>query len=46
MSGQWADDNERLFAVEPHLWLRRVRLEWRLTMTARSVASSGAPNCI
>ena len=28
ISGQWADDNERLCAMEPHLQLRRFRLEW------------------
>ena len=27
ISGQWADDNERLCAMEFRLWLRRFRLE-------------------
>ena len=27
ISGQWADDNERLCAMEPRLRLRRFRLE-------------------
>ena len=27
ISEQWADDNERLCAMEPHLRLRRFRLE-------------------
>ena len=27
ISGRWADDNERLYAMEPGLGLRRFRLE-------------------
>ena len=27
-SGGWADYNERLCAVEPHIWLRRFPLKW------------------
>ena len=27
ISGQWADDNERLCAIEPHLRLRRFCLK-------------------
>ena len=27
ISGQWADDNERLCVMEPYLWLRRTCLE-------------------
>ena len=27
VSGRWMDDNERLCAMEPHLWLRRLPLE-------------------
>ena len=31
-SGQWEDDNERLYAMEPCLRLRRFRLKWGLNM--------------
>ena len=37
ISGRWADDNERLCAMEFRLRLRRFRLERGRTWTARSV---------
>ena len=38
ISGQWADDNERLCAVEPHLRLKRSSPQTGLELTtARSV---------
>ena len=30
ISGRWVDDNERLCAVEPRLWLGRVCHDWGL----------------
>ena len=32
ISGQWADDNERLCAMEPSLPLRRIHLERGLNL--------------
>ena len=50
ISGQWADDNERLCAIEPHLELKRALPHAGLKlMTARSVGqrlthrATGAP---
>ena len=45
ISGWWVDDNERLCAMEPHLWLRRFRLKRSSKSVSQRLTHSaiGAP---
>ena len=43
ISGRWADDNERLCAIEPRLRLRRFRLKQGSNPASLDQWASGAP---